>query len=495
MCSSVSRHWVTLAAVAAMTTSSLAAPNAQAQAAGLNVTRHAYPTGEVGSSVILLERAMPVGVRVGEAMEYELKLSNLTNRNVEGLILIEALPEAFTVTSITPEPDNRAGGQATWNLGTLGPKASKAIRFAGSAARVGELASCATVTFNTQMCSSTLIVQPALELVKTAPAEVILCDPIPLQFVVTNPGSGTARNVRIMDKLPDGWATTDGRKELVLQAGDLPAGASRQFSVEVRSSQTGQFENRASAVEDGGLTAEASAGTRVVRPVLALAKTGPATRYLGRPATYELTVSNEGDAPARDVMLVDTLHSGSTFLEASDGGRAGGGRVSWNLGTIPPGGSRTVTVKCKMTTIGTIRNTAQATGYCCEAAAEFTMEVMGIPAILLEVVDIHDPIEIGANETYEITVFNQGSAVGTNIVIACVLPDEQQFVSGQGPTKGEARGQDVAFAALPRLAPGETVKYSLVVKGIGVGDLRFRVNLTSDQLTTPVTETESTNVY
>ncbi|GAF69003.1 unnamed protein product, partial [marine sediment metagenome] len=35
----------------------------------------------------------------------------------------------------------------------------------------------------------------------------------------------------------------------------------------------------------------------------------------------------------------------------------------------------------------------------------------------------------------------------------------------------------------------------VVVKGIATGDVRFRTTLTSDQIRTPVTETESTNIY
>ena len=73
----------------------------------------------------------------------------------------------------------------------------------------------------------------------------------------------------------------------------------------VRSGRTGEFTNTASATEEGGLSAEASVTTVVRQPVLAVTKTGPELRYLGRSATYEITVGNTGDAPARDLMKVD----------------------------------------------------------------------------------------------------------------------------------------------------------------------------------------------
>ena len=104
-------------------------------------------------------------------------------------------------------------------------------------------------------------------------------------------------------------------------------------------------------------------------------------------------------------------------------------------------------------------------------------------------------IEVGSNETYEIVVTNQGSADGTNIVIECTLPAEQAYVSAKGPTKATVAAKVVKFAPLPVLAPKAKAKYVVVVKGTSEGDVRFKVKLTSDQITSPVEETESTHIY
>jgi len=486
------------AVLAAAATAAGGLPAALAQAPAdvkVNVTRQAYPTGDTATSVVLLERANPREVRAGEGFEYQIRLTNLTNRDVKNVMLAERLPADFAVARISPQPDKLTGDRATWNLGTLGPKASKVFRISGSASRVGDLPACATVTFSTRMCSTTRIVEPGLRLTKNAPERAMLCDPVTLTYVVTNPGSGVARKVTVSDALPEGWETTDGRNQVAFRAGDLPAGQSRRFTVEAKASSTGRFGSTARAREEGGLTAEARAETRIVRPVLAVTANGPSERYLGRPATFEFTVRNEGDAPARDVTLVDSVPAGTNLLKVSDGGRPGDGRVTWSLGTINPGDARSVQVTLTATRPGTLRTAARARAYCAAADVARSMEVLGVPAILLEVVDVDDPIELGANVVYQIVVLNQGSADGTNIVITCSLPEEQQFVSGDGPTRVRGQGQDVVFAALPRLAPGARVTYRVVAMGAGAGDVRFRVSLTSDQLTEPVTETESTHIY
>ena len=452
-----------------------------------------YPSGDRRTSALLLERTVPVEVRLGETYDYEIKLTNITNADIGDMTLEERVPSAFKVNTTTPKATG--GSTLQWTLGTLGSKASKVFRINGAATSTGELRYCATVTFTTEMCSTNRIVQPQLALSKTAPPEVIVCDTIPLRFVVTNTGSGVARNVRINDTLPAGLSAINGRNTLVFQAGDLGAGQSREFSATVKASSTGVYDNTATATEDGGLTAEASTQTRVVQPVLAVSKTGPEVRYLGRPATYEITVSNNGDAPARDTVLADEMPSSLTLREVSDNGQFSGGKVSWKLGTLEPGSSKTVTVNAIPTQITTVSNTATAEAYCAQASDSFTMIVKGIPAILLEVIDIQDPIEVGASTTYEIRVLNQGSAKGTNIVITCVIPPQEEYISATGPTSSSVQGKTVSFAPLPLLAPKEQATYRLVVKGTAMADVRFRVSMTSDQAQVPVEETESTNIY
>ncbi|MCB9849301.1 MAG: hypothetical protein H6817_01200, partial [Phycisphaerales bacterium] len=58
-----------------------------------------------------------------------------------------------------------------------------------------------------------------------------------------------------------------------------------------------------------------------------------------------------------------------------------------------------------------------------------------------------------------------------------------------------ADGKKVTFAALPSLAPKAKAVYKVTIKGVSEGDARFEVELNSDQITSPVMETESTHIY
>ena len=317
-----------------------------------------------------------------------------------------------------------------------------------------------------------------------------------MKFVVTNSGSGAAQNVKIEDSLPAGLTTADGQNRLAFDAGTLLTGQSRQFSATLKASKTGKYVNKAVASSAGGLKAEAETSTVVSQPVLTISKTGPENLYLGRSVAYEITITNKGDAPAKDLLIEDQLPAGVKFVSASNGGKALAGIVSWNLGTLAPGSSRKVSVAVMPDQAATLTNTVRAMATCAEGVtASVKTSVTGIPAVLLEVIDIEDPIEVGGNETYVITATNQGSAPDTNIKIVCTLEDNEQYVSSSGATQGTLEGNVVTFTPLRSLAPKAKATWRVTVKAVKAGDVRFTVVMTTDQLTRPVQETEATHLY
>lgn len=229
-------------------------------------------------------------------------------------------------------------------------------------------------------------------------------------------------------------------------------------------------------------------------PNVQLTKNCPGMRYLGRNASFQITVANTGDDAAMDVVVTDPIPGGLQFVSADHGGTVQGNQLQWRLGRLNAGESKTLTAEFRTMSIGQYKNTATVS-YCAQSTKECSFEIRGIPAILLECVDDPDPNEVGATMTYTITVTNQGSAVDTNIAIMCTLSDIQEFVSATGPTPGAAAGKSVNFAPLASLAPGAKAVYKVNVKGTGEGDTRFRIEMKSDNITAPVMETESTRFY
>lgn len=456
-----------------------------------------FPTGNRGSSVIELCRNMPGEVVAGQEFCYEIIVTNLTDMTLKEVVVTDACGQNFKMTKATPEPTS-GGVPMTWKIGDLEPRASRTIKVCGTATGTGTVTSCATVSYNSLLCATTTVVQPALKLVCSAPAEAMLCDGYPVKFTVTNTGSGAARNVRVKADMPAGLTTTDGRNSVELDAGVLGAGQSREFTIATKPSKTGSYAVKGSAGAEGGLNASSDGCSTVVKQaVLGVKQTGASRAFIGRNFNWDITITNTGDAPATGCTLTEALPANARFVSATQGGVATGSAVTWNVGTLAPGASKSFQVTLAATGEGMVKGAATLKCACAaDASAPVETSTMGIPAILVETVDDPDPIEVGGQTTYTITVLNQGSSPDSNVRVVCTLPDGLDFVSAAGATAGTAAGKTVSFAPVATLAPKQRVVFTVKAKASkGSGDSRFKTSVTSDQFKNAIEEIESTNLY
>lgn len=445
-----------------------------------------------------ITKTAPAKAKKDEAFNYAIGVTNTADISTRNVVVTDVLPEGIAYVSSNPAAKVE-GQKLTWNLGEIeaGGKRDLAVTVKGS--KTGKFTNCAEVAAEAGLagkaCADTVIVAPALDLQKTAPAEVLLCDGITYTYVVKNGGDGPATNVKIADTLPQGL-TANGQGAVNITVGTLQAGESKTFTQKVAVAKTGSYTNAATATADGGLKAEAKATTKVVQPVLVIEKKCQEKAFIGRPINYEITVTNKGDTVSKATTLVDTLPAGAAFVSATDGGTHASGRVTWNLGDLAPGASKTVKLVANSTAAGTLTNSATASGTCADkVTSSCSTLVQGVPALLLEAVDNPDPIEVGGNVTYTITVTNQGTAEDKDISVVTMLPAELTFVSATGPTPFKVEGSKITFEAVKTLAPKAKVTFTVQAKANAAGDVRFAVEMRSTTLKSPVNETESTNLY
>jgi uncharacterized repeat protein (TIGR01451 family) len=448
------------------------------------------------ANMIRLERLMPGQIRAGQPFDYDIIVTNLTDSAISEVMVMENLGENFQYKSSAPE-GKLDGKQLTWMMSDLGPKAVQKITVTGMVEKAGKLAQCADVKYKMPSCSMVDVVAPELALTKTIVADSLVCDKIDIKYVITNKGTGVVRNAVITDDLAEGHTTLDGAKTVSFQVCPLGPGQSQEFTVTTQASKIGEYSSKAMAKADGGISAEAVGVVKVHQPVLVIEEKSTEKGFIGRPMKCAITVTNKGDAPAAKAMLHKQMPAGARFMSATDGGAAAAGMVSWDLGTLAPQAAKTVEVTYTADVAGDVKTTTQAVAECAAAATASSMtQVAGIPAILLEVVDIADPVLKGADETYVVTVTNQGSAADTNIRLIAKLEDGVQYVSSTGSTTVKADGQKLTFEPLPNLAAKAVATWNVVVKGNKTGDTRFEIEMTSDQLgSKPVIETESTIFY
>jgi uncharacterized repeat protein (TIGR01451 family) len=123
------------------------------------------------------------------------------------------------------------------------------------------------------------------------------------------------------------------------------------------------------------------------------------------------------------------------------------------------------------------------------------VQVEGLSAIMFEVRDSEDPIEINGETTYEIRIMNQGSKAATNVQVAVSLPAGLQFVSASGETHFSCDRGGIMFQPLKQLAPKADTVYRVQVKGVQPGDQRVTVQVSTDDINQPIRREESTRVF
>lgn len=222
--------------------------------------------------------------------------------------------------------------------------------------------------------------------------------------------------------------------------------------------------------------------------------------YVDRANAFEIIVGNNGRHAARDVIVTAELSSCFLVEKVRDDGFIVDGRPTWMLSDIRPGESHKLTVDVVLTEpLATPVLRACAEFACGEACGTFE-RVLYNPALLLEVIDNEDPVRIGDQVTYTITLTNQSSELRSGIWIEAILQPEAILDAVSSPdTDGYfIEGKRVRFCPIAVLPPRERVTYFVTVRGFEAGDTRFKalfhVDSASDCMSI-VEETESTRFF
>lgn len=462
------------------------------------VVRATFPEGAGGGAAVLLEKSVPREIVAGRPFEYRLTVRNLTTLALDDVVVSSAFPKHLRIEASAPPTRLEEGAVARWPIGTLEPSQSQVIIVRVTPLTSGSITHCDDVSFRARVsaCATLNVISPEIHVSLDIPKTALVCDGLSGRVTVSNVGVGTARDVTVSVVVPEGITTTGGARTLSSRIAVLGEGQSQQMPFPMEATATGTFEVKVAARSGTAAESLVTAKVLVGQPVLKLTKTAPTKAIVGRPARITMTVANTGTFLARNLLLRDPVPAGAELVKASDNGRLVEGVVEWSLGQLDVGRSKSVTVVVRPMEQGIIGSEAVASAWCAEgvvAAAQFAS--VGVPAILLEVIDVEDPIEVGQKETYVITATNQGTARDTNIIISCQLEDTMRYVNSSGPTVATVTGSTVTFAPLPSLEPKVSASWRVQAQAVAVGDVRFAVQMNTDQLGRPVAETEATTLY
>lgn len=438
--------------------------------------------------LIHMSKTMPPEASLGSEFVAELVID--AQGCAANVVVRDSIPDNATYVRSEP-PATVEGNQLVWKIGNMDADQVIKAKIWFKADKEGTIVNCAWVSADPRVCGSTFVGKPMLVIDKSGPETATIGSDVTYNIVVKNTGNAVARNVVVTDPVPTGMSHSSGRSELSFPVGDLAPGESKPMAVTFKANQRGKVCNTATASSANAGKVSDEACTVVVVPGLKVEKTGPAEQILGRNADYQIVVSNVGDTTLTNVLVTDTAPADTSIVSAT-GGTVSGNKATWTIASLAPGAKQTVSIRLTSKVAGRHCNNVTAASAGLSSSAEACTLWKGIAAILLEVVDDPDPIQVGENTTYTIRVTNQGFADINNMKIAAEFDEE---ITPTSTAQGSISGRAVSFPVVRTLGAKQVTTYSIVVRGAKVGDARNKIVLTCDELKTPVEETESTTVY
>ena len=332
-----------------------------------------------------VEKSGPATATVGESVTYTLTAANGGPDAAAAVTLVDSLPAGLTFVSAS-DGGTASGGVVTWSLGDVASGSSVPRTVTVRAATAGAQVDVARVTSVTadpdtsdqRATFTTTVAEPPpmadLSVEKSGPATATVGESVTYTLTAANGGPDAAAAVTLVDSLPAGLtfvSASDGGTAsggvVTWSLGDVASGSSVPRTVTVRAATAGAQVDvaRVTSVTADPDTSDqrATFTTTVAEPPpmadLSVEKSGPPKKKEGDTFDYDLHVNNDGPDPARGIVLVDSLPPGLTFVEATEGGTASGGVVTWFLGDLDKGGKRTAKVTVRATGSGTVSNVAR----------------------------------------------------------------------------------------------------------------------------------------
>jgi uncharacterized repeat protein (TIGR01451 family) len=446
---------------------------------------------------VAIEKRAPAEVQVGKPAKFEIHVQNTGIVVANGVEVHDEVPQGAAFVSSTPAASPDAEGHLSWSLGTLRPGEQATIELQLAAQTEGEIGSVASVSLRAEASAHTLATKPQLAIELAAPKQAMIGSDVTLSVRVSNTGTGAATGVVLLEHVPDGMRHTAG-PNLEYEVGTLKPGASRQIELAINAARAGHVVNPLKARGEGNLLAETRAEWDIVAPGLAVAMTGPTRRYLERQATYTVSVSNPGTAPAKDVELTTQLPRGMKFVRANNAGQYDPQTrtVTWSLEELPPSETGNVTLVAMPVEAG--EQTVKISGKAQQGLADQrqqTIVVEGLAAVAFDVHGADEAIEVGGETTYQIHVVNQGSAAAANLRLTALFPPELKVINVDGPGHPAMDEHRVELEPLAQLAPKAEATFRIRAQAVAAGDLRVKVQLQTDDMRQPVNKEESTRVY
>ena len=419
----------------------------------------------------------------GDKVEYTITVNNNANKDAKQVVIVDTLGKGLKFINASHNGKyDESTRTITWII-DLGAGESAVFSVNAAVEAYGNISNTVSVG---DKSSSVNIAVPEIIPGKSVDVEnPNFGDTVTYTVVVTNNGVVDAKQVVVRDILDKGLKfvkatgeyTFDEDSRTVTWIIDLAKGESQTFYVTAVAEAYGVLIND---VTVGDNTASAD----VVVPEIIPDKTANITNpNFGDKVDYTVTVTNDGMGDANNVVIVDRLGEGLTFVSASDNGVWDPVKrtVTWIV-DLAKGESKVFSVIATVVGYGNVTNSLVVGN-----------KTAGVNVTVPEInpdktANISNP-NFGDNVNYTVTVTNDGIGDAKDVVVRDVLGEGLKFVSATGEYTWDEDSRTVTW--IVDLAKGEsrTFYVDAIVSGYGnvtnsliVGNKTISVNVTVPEI-------------
>ncbi len=342
-----------------------------------------------------------------------------------------------------------------------------------------------------------------LECELTGTTQGVAGQPSTFTCLIRNIGKNSADIYRLQIALPSGLNFIDDKltiQNLVFQ--QLGPGEEKEYIFTVKAEDPGEYPIKTQVFLDQTKLDEAQINFSIAsQSNLKLSFVAPSKVYKQNELEYLLTVESSGGALASNASLKLQLDPEKlSYISATPEGVYNDQQkiLTWEIGDLPVGESRSFQVTCNTNEEGIIVSRALAKlGEEVLDKKRLATEIYSSAGLQIFHSDTNDPVAVGSDTSYIIRIGNRGSKDANNISVFDRLPDQVEFVSASVTGVGftinhNVKGQGVTFDNIPKLSPGEELSIEVKVKVIKKGDLLNTLKIKSDDFNKILTSQEPT---
>ncbi len=319
---------------------------------------------------------------------------------------------------------------------------------------------------------------PVIAVETLGPRRVLIGRESTYKVLMRNAGNVDAAGVEVTVSVPDGadivgFEPSIGRTQdpalaeqrgIVWSLDHLAAGENAELQLRIVPRQSRPFDL---GVQWTYSSQASQAIVEVQEPKLAMSLTGPREVYYGRPAVFELKLSNPGTGPA-DGVVVRLLPTVEGPIDAP----------AQTIGTLLPGESKSIEVEVTARQSGQLAIRA-------EASAEGGLKTSVGEEVLVRKAELQLDVTgsrfqyAGTTSTYTVRVSNPGNAVARDVRLIAPLPPGVKYVSSTRNGQLDAQQNKVVWA-IDSLPPGGEQLCELVCELTSAGLIKQQVIATGD---------------